>query len=122
MLTTSIENIAAAMGVPNNAEKHALMLHIIIIRVSLSSNLRSFAKKLPIEPPTCSAAPSLPAEPPKRWVIIVETIISGATLAGTSSFDWIAVITRLVPLPACFPASLYKNTIKIPDKGRKNNI
>ena len=90
--------------------------------MSLSSKWSTLAKKLPIEPPTCNAAPSLPAEPPKRWVIIVEIIISGATRAGTSSLDCIADITRLVPLEADLPARLYINTIIIPDKGSKNRI
>ena len=51
-LITSIEKTAAATGVPKSAEKHALIPHIIIIRVSLSSKLNSFAKALPKEPPT----------------------------------------------------------------------
>ena len=51
-LITSIEKTAAAIGVPNSAEKQALMPHIIIIRVSFSSNLNSFANVLPNAPPT----------------------------------------------------------------------
>ena len=60
--------MAAAIGVPKRAEKQALIPHIIIILVSLSSKCNILAIKLPKEPPTCRAAPSRPAEPPQRCV------------------------------------------------------
>ena len=88
--------MAAAIGVPKRAEKQALIPHIIIILVSLSSKCNILAIKLPKEPPTCRAAPSRPAEPPQRCVSSVDIIIRGATRTGTSALDWIAVITRLV--------------------------
>ena len=47
-----MEKTADAIGVPKSAEKQALMPHIIIIRVSFSSNLNSFANVLPNAPPT----------------------------------------------------------------------
>ena len=67
--------------------------------------VQELGKKLPSEPPTCSAAPSRPAEPPQRCVSRVERIINGATCTGTSSLDWIAVMTRFVPVLRVSPAS-----------------
>ena len=98
-----MENTAAAIGVPNKAEKQALMPHMIMILVSLSSKLKSLAKKSPKEPPTCSAAPSRPAEPPHRCVSNVDIIIRGVTFTGTSTLDCMAVIVSFV----C--QSIYKN-------------
>ena len=43
-LMTSIENTAAAIGVPNTAEKQALMPHIIISFLSFHQNERSEPK------------------------------------------------------------------------------
>ncbi len=119
---TSIENMAADIGVPNKAEKQALIPHIIIIRVSLSSKWNSFAKKLPSEPPTCSAAPSRPAEPPHRCVSSVEIIISGATFTGTSASDCMAVMTRFVPVLFDSFISLYIKTIIRPAAGSKKSV
>lgn len=86
-LITSIENTAAAIGVPKSAEKQALIPHMIVIFVSLVSYFAIFAKKFPNEPPICNAAPSLPAEPPVRWVRAVLTIMRGVIRNGTRSPD-----------------------------------
>lgn len=114
-----MENTAAAIGVPNKAEKQALMPHMIMILVSLSSKLKSLAKKSPNDPPTCSAAPSRPAEPPHRCVSNVDIIIRGVTFTGTSTLDCMAVITRLVPVLSASFVSLYIKTIMIPGKWKK---
>ena len=66
------KNTAAAMGVPNRAENPALMPHITRIRWLSSSSRRRLPSFLPMEPPSCKAAPSLPAEPPQSWVKVVE--------------------------------------------------
>ncbi len=50
-LTTSIENIAAAIGVPKSAEKAALIPDIINIFLSSVLSLNSLPKKLPMLPP-----------------------------------------------------------------------
>lgn len=117
-----MENTAAAIGVPNKAEKQALMPHMIMILVSLSSKLKSLAKKSPNDPPTCSAAPSRPAEPPHRCVSNVDIIIRGVTFTGTSTLDCMAVITRLVPVLSASFVSLYIKTIMIPASGRKKSV
>ena len=96
-LTTSMEKIAAAMGVPNRAEKAALIPHMVMICLSFSSNLNSFPISFPILPPSCRAAPSRPDEPPRRWVINVETKIKGAIRRGSLSPEWMEEITRFVP-------------------------
>ena len=83
-LTTSMEKTAAAMGVPNRAEKAALIPHIIMTRLSFSSIRKTFPRKFPMLPPSCRAAPSRPAEPPNRWVRIVAVKIRGAVLRGIS--------------------------------------
>lgn len=114
--------MAAAIGVPKRAEKQALIPHIIIILVSLSSKCNILAIKLPKEPPTCRAAPSRPAEPPQRCVSSVDIIIRGATRTGTSALDWIAVITRLVPVFLSSCVKWYIRTIIIPAAGRKNKV
>ena len=48
-------------------------------------------------PPIFSAAPSLPAEPPVRWVNVVEMKISGASFQFMCSLARIALSTILVP-------------------------
>ncbi len=96
-LTTSMEKIAAAIGVPKSAENAALMPHIIMICLSFSSKPNSLPRPFPMLPPSCSAAPSRPAEPPNRWVISVEIKMSGAIRNGILSPEWMAESTRFVP-------------------------
>ena len=75
----------AAIGVPNSDEKAALIPHIIITCLSFSSKRKIFPRELPILPPICKAAPSLPAEPPKKCVISVDINIKGAMRNGSLS-------------------------------------
>ncbi len=97
-LTTSREKMAAAMGVPNRAEKAALMLHMVMMFLSFSSKPTRLPMALPMLPPSCSAAPSRPAEPPSRWVIRVERKISGAMRRGSRWPEWMEESTRFVPV------------------------
>ena len=48
---TSIEKIAAAIGVPNKAEKAALMPHIIMVFLSVGESLNIRPKPFPMAPP-----------------------------------------------------------------------
>ena len=61
-----------------SAENAALMPHIIMICLSFSSKPNSLPRPFPMLPPSCSAAPSRPAEPPNRWGISVEIKMRGA--------------------------------------------
>ena len=63
----------AARGVPNRPEKPAAMPHIVMVRRSRWLSLNCRPIKLAMEPPICRAAPSLPEEPPVRWVSMEET-------------------------------------------------
>ena len=121
-LIISIGKIAAARGVPNTAEKAALIPLMTRSFRSPSSNLKSRPIVFPILPPIWRAAPSRPAEPPNKWVIIVAAKISGAIYAGTSwFFPCTAVIMMFVPLSCLTPQRWYKNTITTPPIGRKSN-
>ena len=51
MLMTSILNSAAVIGVPNSAEKTALMPQSVSICLSLSSSLNSLPMDTPMLPP-----------------------------------------------------------------------
>ncbi len=82
-LMTSMEKTVAVSGVPNNAEKPALMPHIIISLRSYSSSFSTLPSVPPMLPPSCSAAPSRPAEPPQACVSTVAAVISGAMRSGT---------------------------------------
>ena len=88
ILATSIGKNTAAIGVPNIAEKAALIPHIIIMRFSSSLNFSHLILLSPAAAalPSCKAAPSLPTEPPKACVIRVDTKISGAITTGSSVF------------------------------------
>lgn len=95
------------------------MPDIIIMCWSLSSNRNSLPRELPMLPPNCKAAPSLPAEPPNRWVINVEVKISGAIRSGILSLEWMAESTRLVPVSCSSWSRRYSHTMSIPPRGRK---
>ena len=64
--TNSITNIEAASGVPNNAENTELIPVKVKIYNWSSLTLNVLPVLYPRLPPNCNAAPSLPAEPPKR--------------------------------------------------------
>ena len=51
-------------------------------------------------PPICRAAPSRPALPPHRWVMTVDTKITGTSSPGTCSPKWTEAMTSLVPFPS----------------------
>ena len=85
--TTSKVKMVAASGVPKTAENAPAIPHIVIKRQSRCSS-RSALPRLPdTEPPSSSAAPSRPLEPPNRCVMTVDTKISGAerSLTGLRS-------------------------------------
>ena len=65
-LTTSMVKIAAPMGVPKTAAKTPLMPARAIVLRLLSSSLKTLEKRAAIPPPILRAAPSRPAEPPKK--------------------------------------------------------
>ena len=87
----------AVTGVPNKAENNPLIPHITARCISFSSRRITEPTAEPRLPPSCKAAPSLPAEPPKRWVTAVLKNISGAIIHGTFSFVLTDCITILVP-------------------------
>ena len=66
MHEATFRKTAAAAGVPKSAEKTALIPAITIMRISLFLNLNISPILCPKLPPSCNAAPSLPAEPPTR--------------------------------------------------------
>ena len=80
---TSIANTLAARGVPNRAAKPAAMPHMVIVRESRSSSRIQWPMLPDIAPPSCSAAPSRPAEPPHRWVSTEVTKMLGASRSRT---------------------------------------
>ena len=51
----------------------------------------------PMEPPSWSAAPSRPAEPPVRWVSAVDRKIAGAILMLTPS--WVRTVLMISSVP-----------------------
>jgi hypothetical protein len=66
ILTTSIAKTKAPIGVPKTAEKRAAIPQterMCLFSSSIRNNLPKTDERLP---PICSAAPSLPAEPPQR--------------------------------------------------------
>ena len=101
---TSIAKKQAVSGVPKSAEKSALMPHITASPMSCSLTPKSSPMRLPILPPSCSAAPSRPAEPPNRCVIVVPTKMSGAVEPGMEVGAWMASSTPFVSV-GCMPRS-----------------
>ena len=88
---------AAVSGVPNNAAKTALIPPIVKTIRSSSFKRKTLADADATDPPNCNAAPSLPAEPPKRCVIAVETKMSGATTGLTAFCSFTHRMTVFVP-------------------------
>ena len=98
MLMTSMAKKAADTGVPNRAAKQALMPDITRIRLSASSSFSTLEKVAPMLPPIWRAAPSLPLEPPHKWVsteaVKMQTIFRRSIFPCSRT----ASSTRLVPL------------------------
>ena len=104
-MSISIPNMAPAAGVPNTPPNPAVTpLRSSVCRVDAESGSKPQAAEA-MPAPICTAVPSRPAEPPKRWVISVLEKIMGAILRGTAPADLMAVITRsfppLVERPKC---------------------
>ena len=97
MLITSIENTAAAIGVPNRAAKAPLMPHMTAIFISFSSRRITLPIWFPMLPPNWRAAPSRPEEPPLIWVRSVPRKTAGAVPKVISVPEWIDSITIFVP-------------------------
>ena len=102
----SAENTVAVTGVPNIAEKQALIPHMVIIFLSSSSNFRICPNCEPILPPIWSAAPSRPLEPPRRCVITDEIKMHIVFLNPIFSPSRAERSTRLVPLSFGNPIAL----------------
>lgn len=116
-LTTSIAKTAAVRGVPNRAEKAAAMPHMTMTRRSLSSRPIPRPTQAAKEPPSCSAAPSRPAEPPTKWVRMVDRKMSGAVRSFSGSASRTATSTRLVPWSFSIWHTRYSSTIATPPTG-----
>ena len=116
--TTSIENTAAVTGVVKMAENAPLIPHIIIVPMLSFLSFKSLPAAEPIPPPICSAAPSLPAEPPKRCVKNAPINIKGTSRFDAACFDLMQSITVFVER-FCFERR-YIAIMTIPASGRKN--
>lgn len=92
------------MGLPNTAENPALMPHM------MARSWNSPPRPVPLrtssarEPPSCRAAPSRPAEPPKAWVSTVAQNTTGASRRETGCSPRAAWMIRSVP-PGGFDAA-----------------
>lgn len=82
-LTTSIAKTHAAIGVPNTAANTPLIPHMVRMWRSSSFKRNSLPKNVATLPPIWSAAPSRPAEPPSRCVIVVPRKMAGASKMET---------------------------------------
>ena len=91
------------MGVPNSPEKAADMPHMTMILRSFSSRWIFLPTQAPMEPPSWRAAPSRPADPPTRWVRMVDRKMRGAVRRRMGSASRTAVSTRLVPRSRSIP-------------------
>ena len=98
-LTTSTAKTQAAIGVPNTAANTALMPHIVRMCRSCSLRRNSLPKSVATLPPSCSAAPSRPAEPPNRCVMTVPRKIAGASRMETPFSARTLSNTSFVPTP-----------------------
>ena len=116
---TSIANTLAASGVPNRAAKPAAMPHMVIVRESRSSSRIQWPILPEIAPPSCSAAPSRPAEPPHRCVSTEVTKMLGASRSRTGWFSRTEVRIKLVPRSSGISAFLYQNAMNTPTTGSR---
>ncbi len=87
---TSKAKMAPANGVPKTEAKPALIPRMMSVFLSELSSLKISENWSAIAPPICTAVPSRPAEPPKRWVINVLRSTIGAILKR-NGFLWIFV-------------------------------
>ena len=118
---TSRANTVAVRGVPNRAENTPLMPHRVARGRSFSPRCRSLPAWKPRPPPICRAAPSRPALPPHRWVMTVDTKITGTRRMGTLSPKCTDSMMALVPLPSR-RQSLYSPTMARPPTGSRYRI
>ena len=95
--SNSMQKKVAVKGVPKRPANTALMPDMIITRRSFSSSRKIFASMDATLPPSCNAAPSRPAEPPKRWVVAVARKMEGATMGETALPSSTASMISLVP-------------------------
>ena len=72
-------------------------------------------------PPICKAAPSRPALPPNRWVMTVDTKISGTRSVGMLLPKWTDSMTAFVPLPSSLH-NLYSPAMTTPPRGSRYSI
>ena len=79
---TSSAKIPPASGVPKTEAKPALIPAIRTIFRSRLESLNNLVKRSATAPPTCTAVPSRPAEPPNKCVKIVPKSTRGAILNG----------------------------------------
>ncbi len=85
-------------GGANTAPKPAAMPAMSRRRTSPNSRRKALPKPEAKLPPSWTAVPSRPAEPPNRCVATVETRISGAMRKGTPApGSWICSTIRLLP-------------------------
>ena len=71
-------------------------------------------------PPICTAVPSLPAEPPEKWVSRVNINVRNASLLGTLTPSFALCIIRLLPLEDSPPYLLYTKAVSIPESGKNH--
>lgn len=95
---TSTVNTAAATGASSTADSAAAMPHMM--QVSWSPSSRSPSRGPSHDetlPPNCSAAASLPTDPPHRSVQHVPRKMAGASARGTGREARAASMTSEVP-------------------------
>ena len=117
---TSSTKTKAVIGVPNKAENTAAIpAKIMPFTIDLGS-FKRYAILLAILPPSCKAAPSLPEEPPPRWVRTVPIKIVGAMAMGNLSPFSAATKMPSVPLSPGLNFA-YINAITAPKTGSVYN-
>ena len=101
---TSNAKIAPANGVPKTDAKPALIPAISTIFLSILFSLKSFVNWSAIAPPTCTAVPSRPAEPPNKCVRTVPKKTKGAILKGITFLgEWYSSNNILFPFTTLSP-------------------
>ena len=95
---------AAVTGVPKTALKRADMPHMVISFPDSSFRCSARLKLEAMPAPMISAAPSLPAEPPQRWVRTVPAKMRGMMPRGMESPVRRDTITRFAPRSRSTPA------------------
>lgn len=117
-------NMIPATGVPNTAPKPAATAALKKMLSSLGESLNQWKKGEESEADSCNAVPSLPAEPPVKWVINVPVNTSGAINSemGFPLRFFILANTHLFPLSASLHKRLYKHTLIKPPNGKRQII